>query len=373
MRRWFCALQIGALSAVLWCGVASAAVTSFHPRSVDLGARLFAKLFGESTDRFASFSAVSGDSDAESPLRNLALRFNPQPSASVELAKLPLPVLDPSLIATANFDAPVVNLGDAAYAPPREREKTALPKSVAANLRPAVVEYYQSADPIATDAPLSRRFDLNGLRVSGAQPAAFSLGGDPAAPFDLRTASVALPARLGHVRFSPHAQAGETENPSPNFDDRSLAAGATIDVRAGHRDLGVDVSSALENVTLAQPAFSSPAQSLALGGESLPVFVPAYADVSAHTIATGVTVPVTRSLTANLQYDTQHLLGAYGAPGLNGIDANNTIYGAQLTFKLPKSASAISLSARQYHYQDNLIPSNALTQTNANLNFTVKF
>ncbi|HEY5340394.1 MAG TPA: hypothetical protein VIK27_05150 [Candidatus Aquilonibacter sp.] len=373
MRRWFCALQIGALSAVLWCGVASAAVTSFHPRSVNLGARLFAKLFGESTDRFASFSAVSGDSDAESPLRNLALRFNPQPNAAAELAKAPLPVLDPRLFAIANLDTSVVNLGDAAYAPPRELEKTAFSQPVAANLHPTSVEYYQSVDPIPTDAPLIRRFDLNGLRVSGAQPSEFSLAADPVAPFDVRAATVALPARLGHIRFSPHAQAGVTENPTPTFDDRSLAAGATIDVRAGHRDLGVDVSSGLENVTLAQPAYSGGTQSVALGGETLPVFVPAYADVSAHTISTGVTVPVTRSLTANLQYDTQHLLGAYGAPGQNGIDANNTIYGAQLTFKLPKSASAISLSARQYHYQDNLIPANALTQTNANLNFTVKF
>ena len=103
------------------------------------------------------------------------------------------------------------------------------------------------------------------------------------------------------------------------------------------------------------------------------MFVPAYADVSAHTLSTGVTVPVTRSLTANLQFDTQHLLGTYGQPGMSNLDANNTIYGAQLTYKIPRWSSAISFSASQYHFQDNLVPSNALTQTNANVNFTIKF
>ena len=66
------------------------------------------------------------------------------------------------------------------------------------------------------------------------------------------------------------------------------------------------------------------------------------------------------------------MLGGY-APGVTGLDANNTIYGAQLTYNLPKSASAISFSASQYHFQDNLVPANALTQTSANVNFTIKF
>jgi hypothetical protein len=148
-------------------------------------------------------------------------------------------------------------------------------------------------------------------------------------------------------------------------------------VRAGRRNLGVDLSSQLEHVTLNAPQFSASngnaAPTVGLAGDNLPVFVPAYADVSAHTLSTGLTVPVSRSLTANLQYDTQHLMGAYGVPGASNLDANNTIYGAQLTFQLPRSASAISFSAHQYHFQDNLVPSNAVTQTNANLNFIVKF
>jgi len=77
-------------------------------------------------------------------------------------------------------------------------------------------------------------------------------------------------------------------------------------------------------------------------------------------------------LTLNVQAATEHLQGGFGAPGLANLDATNNVYGGKVTFQLPHSASSISLSAKQYRYQDNLTP-NAYTQTNANLNFTVKF
>ncbi|HVA29104.1 MAG TPA: hypothetical protein VNF68_13055, partial [Candidatus Baltobacteraceae bacterium] len=78
-------------------------------------------------------------------------------------------------------------------------------------------------------------------------------------------------------------------------------------------------------------------------------------------------------LTGTFQVDSQHLLGGYGMPGLGNLDANNTVYGARVTFQLPKSASAISLSAQQLHYQDNIVPANAFVQTSANVDFTIKF
>lgn len=360
-RRWLCITQIGALLAVFCCGVASANMTAFDPPAVDLSASLFAQCFGESSDRVASFSAASGDATAESPLRDLALRFDPQAPAVAGVQSVNLPYLSARIFATPAFDAPVAMHAE-------------LPQMSTA-LRAPVIEYYQSAAPQPTDAPLSHRFALGDVHVTNNAPSFQLAPSDVNATLAARGASVDVPLQLGRVRFSPHAAAGFSDSDQNSIAARSLAAGATLDVRAGVRNLGVDLSSSLEHVTLAQPQYStSTGPSVGLSGEALPVFVPAYADVSAKTISTGVTVPVTRSLTANVQYDTQHLLGGYGTtPGLTGLDANNTIYGAQLTFKLPRSSSAISLSARQFHYQDNLVPSNAVTQTNAALNYTVKF
>ena len=371
MRRWLCTLQIGALLTVLWCGVASADLT-FSPAPIDLSARLFARCFGESTDRLASFSAVNGDASAESPLRDLALTVDPQAPEVLGTLDVKLPAIDPSDTQPA-FNAPVVNLSDATFAASSLHAPT-IDNTISA----PVIGYYQSAEPAPTDAPLSHRFELGAWHISNTDPS-FSLSSGSASNFDARGASVDVPLQLGRVRFSPHAQAGFTQDASTDaqssLNDRSFAAGATIDVRAGRRSLGVDLTSGLEHVTLAQPQFSaSTSPAVGVTGEPLPMFVPAYADVNAHTISTGVTVPVTRSLTADVQYDTQHLLGGYGTtPGLSGLDASNTIYGAQLTFSLPKGTSAISLSAHQFHFQDNLIPSNAVTQTSANLNYTVKF
>ncbi len=159
------------------------------------------------------------------------------------------------------------------------------------------------------------------------------------------------------------------------FKDTAYGGGATFDARIGKQQLGLDLSSHTEHVTLNQPVFDSSS----LSGQSnfelsnnLPVFVPAYADINKQTLSAGVAVPVSRRLTASVQVDAQHLIGGYGTPGLTNLDANNMIYGARLTYQL-KGTSAISFSANQFHYQDNLIPLNAFNQTSANLNFTVKF
>jgi len=376
MRRWLGALQIGALVSVLWTGVASASLGTFSPPPIDLSVQLFARLFGESTDRLASFSAVRGDALAETPLRDLALRVEEVPQATIAAnVQVQLPTLSANLFQTPTFTAPVVNLSDAAFAPPPV--KTSI-SDLGAQFTVPASEYYESSEPMPTDAPATRRFDLTDVEIRSAQtenyaPTSFNAS----APVASHGASVQLPVSVGNVHFSPHAEAGFAQDPNSTFNDRTVGAGATFDVRAGHRSLGVDLSSQLEHVTLNAPQFAAPngnaAPTVGLAGGNLPVFVPAYADISAHTLSTGVTVPVSRSLTANLQYDTQHLMGAYGVPGATNLDANNTIYGAQLTFQLPRSASAISFSAHQYHFQDNLVPSNAVTQTNANLNFIVKF
>jgi hypothetical protein len=359
MRRWYCVLQIGVLVGVLWSGVASAAMTHFAPPpAVDLSARLYARLFGEST-------APHGEAPFATPRAEL-----------VQLAQ--------RLFAPADFLPAVVNLSDASFAP--APIKASLPQ-LSAQFHVPATAYYESVEPLPADAPASQRFDLSESAISAARGAIFapsSFGAtEPASGQDASsfaaTGRMQLPVRLGRLRFDPHAEASFSAGVQSPFSDRSLGAGATLNLRAGARNLGVDVSSAVEHLTLVAPQFNpslgQASPTIGLAGSDLPIFVPAYADVSAQTLSTGLNVPVTRSLTAHLQYDTQHLLGTYGASGFTGVDANNTIYGEQLTFTLPKKPNtAILFSAKQYRYQDNLVPASAaVTQNDADLRFIVKF
>lgn len=356
MRRWLCTLQIGVLTAVLWPGVAFASLAvSFSPQPIDLSTQLFARLFGESSDRSA----------AETPLRDLAFQVNAVATATATVSA-PTTLLQ--------LPTPSTTLSNPSFVPPSPSRDASM-AVLSEPLRVPAVEYYEGAAPDPTNAPATHRFDLSGLQVVPLPSAAFAPASFAAGPSAAtQGASVNIPVRLGKLRFSPHAEAAQAQNLQTNFSTGSLGAGATLDVRAGSRNLGVDLSSQLQHATLSAPQFSTTgAPAVGLAADNLPLFVPAYADVSAHTISTGVTVPVTRSLTANLQFDTQHLLGTYGQPGISNLDASNTVYGAQLTYNLPRTTSAISFSASQNHFQDNLVPMNALTQTNANVNFTIKF
>jgi hypothetical protein len=356
MRRWLCALQIGALVSVLCSGVAAASMTpngAFAPQSYDLSAQLFARCFGESSAQPAIFDA---------PLRGVAFTVK---------------AIAPSTATTqhvaATLPAPTVTVSDPSFAPEPLAAKQVSLAQLSSQTQAPEIAYYQSALPSPTDPPATHRFDLSTLQMSQAQLSSFAAATLASSASNVQTTGTYVPIRLGKLQFSPHAEAGQSDALQSNTTNGAVGAGATLNVRAGARSVGLDLSSALEHMTLTSPQFSAAnAAAPSLSGAQLPVFVPAYADVSAQTISTGVTVPVTRKLSASLQYDMQHLLGAYGMPGVSNLDANNTIYGAQLTYNL-KGWSAISLSTHQYHFQDNLLPSNALTQINTNLNFTIKF
>ena len=256
MRRWLCAMQIGVLTSALGSGVASAALSgansAFAPPAVDFTSTLFSRLFGESTDRQASFKAVAGDPMAETPLRDLAFRVNPvAQTVTVETVASQLP-------------APSLNLSDPSFAPPNQPRASLA--DLSAQLRIPAVEYYESAEPVPTDAPATQRFDLDGFHVSSTQVSDFVPGAQqPAASDNAQGASVSIPLHLGKVRFSPHAEAAQTQAAQTMFATGALAAGATLNVRAGSRNLGVDLSSALEHSTLTAPQFSAAGTSPVLG------------------------------------------------------------------------------------------------------------
>lgn len=380
MRRSQSMLAIGVLATVLAPGAARATYLPTPTATAAAIARtLFARCFGEAEDRVAAHFAAQGRELAESPLREHA--FVVQVTRDDAPLTLVLPALSPATLAARYLDEIVAPSARPLAAPPLA---TVAPEDSAA---PAPIALYRGVDPQPTGAPSMRRFDLRTGTSSRfvtfspvLLPALGFDGGagapDAAAALPHAQAGVAVPMRVGHVRFETHAEAAQAQSSQLSLNDRALGAGATFDVRAGRRTFGVDLSSKFEHLTLQAPQFDASSfdrsANIGIGANQLPVFVPAYADVSKHTLSAGLAVPITRRLTASLQYDTQHLLGGYGVPGANNLDARNDIYGARVTFQLPKSASLLSLSAKQYRYQDNLTPT-TFTQTSANVDFTIKF
>jgi hypothetical protein len=384
MRRGLGVFQVSALIAVLWPGIAFAAAQPALTAPPSIGHALFQTLFGETGDRSASFLAVSGDGDSESPLRSLAFRVEPIVPAIQETAD----TVD-HVVAASGYNLPLAGAGSAfAYS-----AGVTLPTVSTSALDQVGVEssgspligYYQGVLPVPSAAPATRSFDLGSVSVSAPGSLTFGSVLTPQSNFDphvdgasLRLATgatVAVPVQIGRVHMTTHADAAQAEQPTLALTDQAVGGGATFDVRAGRRNLGLDLSSRYERFTLNQPVSGSSfeaSSAVGLTDGNLPVFVPAYADVNKRTYSAGVLVPISQRLNASLQYDTQRLLGGYGVPGIANLNATNDIYGARFTYQLPRSES-ISLTAKQFRYQDNLIPTNAFTQTSANVDFTVKF
>ena len=321
MRRYTrVLLTLAAFCAVLSPGVARAS----------LGTDLFARCFGEQTD--ASHRAFWADSASESPLREYAFVVVIAPTATqapFALASVSLSKLADAVYAKASF-------ATLASAVVPDTTTISVPQA-------PTVEYYTDAAPQPTDPPAFYRFDLDGAS-----------GG-----FSER---LSMPSHVGRLRFQTHAEAAQSQTSLTAVGHTSIGAGATLDARVGSRTVGVDLSSELSHYTNADPK-----STMGLNNDMTPLFLPAYADVSKRSVSAGIAVPVSRRVTANLLVDAQHLYGET-VP----IDAYNTVFGAGLTYKL-KGSGFLSLSAKQYRYQDNLLPSNAFTQTSANVTFTVKF
>lgn len=122
--------------------------------------------------------------------------------------------------------------------------------------------------------------------------------------------------------------------------------------------------------------FGAASQIGAAGAESeeiLPAFIAPYTSVDRNALGAALAVPVAPRLLLGFGYDTEHLLAGYQLPGYDDLDARNDMYSGRLTFLIPRFSSALSLSAEQYRYQDNLLQSDAYTQLRESLNLTVKF
>lgn len=232
------------------------------------------------------------------------------------------------------------------------------------------------------------------LSVLGGAPAAFA----PATP-EVLAPRISMPrhivARFGGTGvLQPDSfaamQACGTADPNaacPAYSSRQrrqLIAGTTFGVRAGRRRVNVDLSSSYEHLALPDDsAFLyvpinpgaqalDPAQTSGDAQSSIQYY-PSLVDVTKRGINANVAVPLSQDLTVSVGYNTQHYQGLDTSTLDPTVDARKNAYLGNITYEFPHTHSAISFSAQQYRYQDTFVPSYNLTQTRADLNFTVKF
>lgn len=331
----------------------------------DIGAQLMLRLFGETSDSRASFAAAHGDRTSESPFRDLALEVSPEPTKTEGVSSVASAFAEEHL----SFDSLLtsqtaeVNLGD---------QFTAMPSAVHFSVAPS-----SSADAAVLVSP-SQHFTV-AYQPMPPQPAISPAPGTLAfvSP-DTSALDFSAPSgQIGPVRFEGQSN-GEQQSGPPQFtlNDPTYGARANLDVRAGRRNLDVNLSSEYQQAGGDFDSFSaSPLSSTSwqLPDANAPLFVPNSIDLNRLSLNAGVSVPVVRGLTLNLNYDAQRLYGGYGAPGLVNLDTVTNTYGGKLTFNIPHISSSLSIGAYQDRFQDSLLPITGQTQTREDVNFTVKF
>lgn len=219
-------------------------------------------------------------------------------------------------------------------------------------------------------------------------------------------AELNVPVRIGALHFSGqltgagmqslHPDAfhilqvcGTTDQaaPCPYVSDaraQSLTAATNFTLRAGNERLGLQLSGGVERIGFQQdaafpyvPADPDPVFGGQRSGSFDPqapmLYYPGLTNLVKQSVGAKLAVPVTPRVTVGLQYEQQHYKGQYGQLLFPGLDARKDTYLGNVTYQLPSGSSAITLSARQYHYKDSFAPDFNLKQTRADLNFTVKF
>jgi hypothetical protein len=398
VRRLVGVIATAALAAALIFGVAAA--SSLAPGdgpAFDLRAQLMLRLFGESSDTRASLAAAFGDRASESPLRDLALGA-PNPDETTPLAPQALTATFALPRSGRSAPAPADSafaLGQAARNRLFEADRFVAPLQTNGDTTPGVADasrlssvqtftvgQYQPVAPVTPVSPQSVAFSFAPVTLGASsglpERLALAFGGSTAVPAGAAGSSAYVPTavHLGPLQFTTRLESASLAAPTLSLNDNAYGAGANFNVRAGARNVNVDLSSNYERLTRNDVTGSSSAvgtSSWLLPSASAPLLVPNYADLSKVSVGAALAVPVVNGLTLNLNYAADRMFGGYGAPGLANLDATDNSYGGQLTFQIPHSSSTLSISARQLRYQDNLIPANTSTQTREDVNFTVKF
>jgi len=220
------------------------------------------------------------------------------------------------------------------------------------------------------------------------------------------SANVSVPLRLGGLHFTTQVSSAGMQSlhpdafhalqvcgttdlaaPCPYLADsraQRLVATTNFNLRAGNDRLALQLTGGFEHIGIAQnaafpyvPVDPDPVFGTDRAGSFDPqsplLYYPGLTNVVQHSLGAKLAVPVTPRVTVGLQFERQHYQGDYGTLLFPGLDARKDTYLGNVTYQLPYSSSAITLSARQYRYQDSLTQNFNLNQTRADLNFTVKF
>ncbi|GAC1441251.1 MAG: hypothetical protein NVSMB59_00940 [Vulcanimicrobiaceae bacterium] len=114
------------------------------------------------------------------------------------------------------------------------------------------------------------------------------------------------------------------------------------------------------------------AQAPAVGGSKV-TFYPNYINVHHYTYAANVAMPLTKDIVGSVSYNTQLWGGAYGTTLNQNISEHKDYLTGAVTYNIPKTNSSLSVGARRYRYNDDVVPNVNFVQNRQDLNFTVRF
>lgn len=193
------------------------------------------------------------------------------------------------------------------------------------------------------------------------------------------TAGTDVAVRIGRMHFDTAFRAMQRCGTADEADAcrlsslssaQAFTAGTAFNVRAGGRNVNLQISSGFAHLNdSAAGVFPYvPPDTEAQAG----VTYAGLTDVVEHNLGAAVAVPLTGRMTLGLQFNRAHYQGDFGSTLLPGYAGMRDTYLGDLTYRL-QGSSALTLTARQYRYQDLLAPDFNVVQTRADLNFTVKF
>ena len=338
MRRVVSAVLIAVLAGALWIGVAKAAL------GADLVSAFAMQTFGRLPVETLAFSPASDRS-----LRGLAFR-SVSTVALPPVARIVLPEPPPLSLA---FFRPV-SIGTSTFLP-------ASPAPVATgSYAPAYLSRFALTTPT-----LARTTDDTA----------------PAFSSSLRDATTAYSTSTRVGAFQLSAANTDADVAELSARDQRLQTISSVNLGVAGRQVKIDLGSTYERLSTDvvpsfqyRPGIAAKPSIADVPGMSVAQLAGGFNDVTTRGIDAGLAVPISRNLTVGMQYGTQRYTGAVNAQDFTpNLDTSKFSYVGNLTFAIPRSSSAIVLSARQYRFLDNLTPANSTTQTRADVNFTVKF
>ncbi len=330
------------------------------------------RLFGETSDSNASFAAAHGDRASESPLRDLALRStrpHVKPYLAADVA---------TAVSAEDRFALRDPISDNSERHLRRRGVGAVRCGRRASLRfPAPSSRPSDVVTLIADRALDGGVSAV-VPQSAISPAPGTLAVSP--PGLQASESLLRPTQIGSRCSSKGMPTGRFGSTPPVSASTTLrTAPARTSTCAPASEASTSISRALTSTSEATTPTRSPSHRStrprrgSCPGSGTPFVVPNYADLNRLSLGAGVSVPVMRGLTLNLNYDAQRLYGGYGLPGLMNLDAVNNSYGGKLTFQHPADLQLALARRVSRAFQDNILPINGSTQTREDVNFTVKF